>query len=193
MEKLVKEDNRVQQILRQYYNLHDMDLIIADGWGIGNEGESFEKNVRLVQVFFWCRMSPQDDNLYAHPIEGFVPLVDLNKMQIIEYKMYANMIMPVPREEYPYSAKLLGIEKLRKDIAKIEIRQPEGVSFRVNGNEVSWQKWKFHVGFNTREALILRDISYKDGEEQRSILYRASLAEMVVPYGDPRAPHNRKM
>eukprot|EP00871_Galdieria_phlegrea_P001255 jgi/Galph1/212/GphlegSOOS_G4981.1 len=193
VEKLVKEDKRVQQILRDHYKLHDMELIIADGWGIGNEGEPFEKNIRLVQVFFWCRMSAKDDNLYAHPIEGFVPLVDLNKMQIVEYKMYTNMVMPVPPDKYPYSAKIIGMDKLRKDIRRIEIRQPEGISFHVNGNEVSWQKWKFHIGFNTREALVLRDISYKDGDEERSILYRASLAEMVVPYGDPRAPHNRKI
>ena len=37
------------------------------------------------------------------------------------------------------------------------------------------------VGFNAREALTLHDIRY-DG---RPIVHRASIAEMVVPYGTP--------
>lgn len=45
-----------------------------------------------------------------------------------------------------------------------------------------------HVGFNYREGLTLHDIRY-DG---RSLFYRLSLAEMFVPYGDPRGPYPRK-
>lgn len=40
--------------------------------------------------------------------------------------------------------------------------------------------------FNGREGLILYTVNYNDGGTRRPILYRASLAEMFVPYGDPR-------
>ncbi|KAI7343464.1 putative copper amine oxidase, partial [Hortaea werneckii] len=58
----------------------------------------------------------------------------------------------------------------------------------INGQQIEWEKWQLRVGFNYREGLTLHDISY-DG---RSLFYRIALAEMFVPYGDPRAPYPRK-
>ena len=51
---------------------------------------------------------------------------------------------------------------------------------------MDWQNWKFVIGFNAREGLTLHQIRYTDRGRERGILYRASLTEMVVPYGDPR-------
>jgi primary-amine oxidase len=57
---------------------------------------------------------------------------------------------------------------------------------------MSWQGWKFVIGFNAREGLTLHHVRYEDKGRERSILYRASLTEMVVPYGDPRPTQVRK-
>lgn len=62
----------------------------------------------------------------------------------------------------------------------------------MNGNQISWQKWNFHISFHHREGLVLSTVTYNDAGEVRPILYRMSLAEMVVPYGDPAHPHPRK-
>lgn len=35
--------------------------------------------------------------------------------------------------------------KFRDDLKPLHIVQPEGVSFKMNGNELEWQKWKMHV------------------------------------------------
>jgi primary-amine oxidase len=67
------------------------------------------------------------------------------------------------------------------------VSQPEGPSFSIEGNKISWEKWTMRVGFNYREGLTLHDIRF-DG---RSLFYRLSLAEMFVPYGDPRTPYPR--
>ena len=67
----------------------------------------------------------------------------------------------------------------------VEITQPQGPSFAVEGNRVRWQKWNFVIGFNAREGLTLHDLRYDDDGRERPVLYRASLTEMVVPYGDP--------
>ena len=69
-----------------------------------------------------------------------------------------------------------------------QVVQPDGPSFHITGNLIEWEKWRFRVGFNYREGLTLHDIHY-DG---RSLFYRLSLAEMFVPYGDPRCPYPRK-
>jgi Cu2+-containing amine oxidase len=80
---------------------------------------------------------------------------------------------------------------LRKDFKPICISQPYGVSFSITPEDlevVSWQKWRFRLTFNYREGPVLRDVRY-DG---RPVFYRLALAEMTVPYGDPRSPYHRK-
>ena len=72
------------------------------------------------------------------------------------------------------------------------LTQPEGPSFEVDGHEVAWQKWRFRIGFTPREGLVLHDVSYRDGGRDRPVLDRASICEMVVPYGDPAEKYFRK-
>ena len=50
---------------------------------------------------------------------------------------------------------------------------------------VTWEKWRLRVGFDQVEGLTLHQIGFEDGGRLRPIVYRASIAEMVVPYGDP--------
>ncbi|CAF3953435.1 unnamed protein product [Rotaria sp. Silwood2] len=80
------------------------------------------------------------------------------------------------------------IEKFRDDIRPLDIIQPEGPSFQINGYQVSWQKWSFVVGFTMREGLVLHHLTY----DNRSVLYRGALSEMVVPYSDPAEQQARK-
>ena len=77
---------------------------------------------------------------------------------------------------------------LRASIKPLSVIQPEGASFQVNNNLVKWQKWSFRIGFNPREGATLHDVRY----DKRSVLYRLSISEMTVPYGDPRPPFHRK-
>src|SRR5581483_12295975 len=76
-------------------------------------------------------------------------------------------------------------EAPRGDLRPLEISQPQGPSFEVQGWRVRWQKWRLRVGFNPREGLILHTVGYEDRGVLRPILHRASISEMVVPYGDP--------
>jgi hypothetical protein len=48
------------------------------------------------------------------------------------------------------------------------------------------------VAFSQREGIALSTITYNDDGVLRPLLYRLSLAEMVVPYGAPEHPHTRK-
>lgn len=65
--------------------------------------------------------------------------------------------------------------------------QPEGPSWELDGNHVRWQQWDMRVAFDYREGLVLHQIGYEDGGRVRPVIYRASTAEIIVPYGDPRA------
>ncbi len=78
-----------------------------------------------------------------------------------------------------------GGRPYRDDVRPIEIAQPQGPSFTLDGRHLAWQRWDMRVGFHPREGLVLHDIGYTDGGERRSICHRASIAELVIPYGDP--------
>ena len=73
--------------------------------------------------------------------------------------------------------------------ARSTITQPEGPSFTVEGNLVRWQKWSMRVGMDPHEGLVLHTIGYEDGGGVRPLIYRASVSEMVVPYGHPGPMH----
>ena len=62
----------------------------------------------------------------------------------------------------------------------------------MDGHEVHWQKWRFRVGFTPREGLVLYLVRYQDHGTLRPVIYRASLAEMFISYGDPNPAHYRK-
>ena len=75
--------------------------------------------------------------------------------------------------------------RMRPGLAPLRITQPDGPEFRVANGEVSWQKWHFRFGMHPREGLVLYSVGFEDHGRIRPILYRVSLSEMLVPYGDP--------
>ncbi|MBI4780151.1 MAG: primary-amine oxidase [Oscillatoriophycideae cyanobacterium NC_groundwater_1537_Pr4_S-0.65um_50_18] len=165
----------------------DLDLVVVDPWAIGNFGFEDEKGIRLSRCLCYLRATP-DGNFYARPIDGLVPVVDLNRMQVLRIEDLG--VVPVPPEPSEYRAKF--VSEMRQDVQPLHITQPQGTSFEVNGHHVRWQKWDLRIGFTPREGLVLYQVGYEDEGKLRPILYRASMAEMVVPYGDPRIQHFRK-
>jgi len=165
----------------------DYDLCMVDPWSNGNYGFPEDSERRLVRALTWVRTSPLD-NGYARPIENMVTVVDLNTMQVVRVEDGA--VVPLPPTDANYTEDAAG--PVRTDLKPIEITQPEGPSFTLDGNLLQWQKWRVRVGFNSREGLVLYGITYQDGDRERSVLERASLCDMVVPYGDPRPHYNRR-
>ncbi|KAM3100516.1 primary-amine oxidase [Phormidesmis sp. 146-12] len=185
-EAVVKAHPEFQAAL-QRRGITDLDLVVVDPWAIGNFGFAEEVGIRLSRCLCYLRATP-NGNFYARPIDGLVPVVDLNKMQVLKIEDLG--ILPVPPEASEYARSF--IPKFRDDIKPLQITQPEGPSFEVNGHQIRWQKWQFRIGFTPREGLVLYTVGYEDQGKLRPILYRASMAEMVVPYGDPRVQHFRK-
>jgi primary-amine oxidase len=167
----------------------DADLVMVDPWSAGMYGTELpgEHGLRRLRALCFLR-SEAKDNGYARPIDSMVVVVDLYKMEVTRIEEYP--IAPIPSEPGNWAREY--IPKTRTDLKPVEIVQPEGVSFKVEGNQVEWQKWKFRVGFTSREGLVLHTISYNDDGVERPVLYRASICEMVVPYGDPGEQYYRK-
>lgn len=185
-DRLLKEDPQFLAAL-QRRGIADVDLVMVDYWTVGYFGIPEEEGRRLVRGFCFLRTSPCD-NGYARPIEGLYPWIDLNRMQVV--KVEDRGLWPLPPESGNFDE--LFFKDFRQDLKPLEITQPQGVSFQVEGHHIRWQKWDLRISFNPREGLVLHQVSYEDQGRLRPILYRASVAEMVVPYGDPRDPHFRK-
>ncbi len=113
------------------------------------------------------------DSPWARPVEGLVVHLDLTTRRVLRVEDEGDV--PVPPEHGRY-----GDVPARTSLKPIEITQPEGPSFTVDGTEVVWEGWRLRVGFNTREGLTLHQVGFQG----RPVLYRASVPEMVVPYGD---------
>lgn len=186
-EHAVLSSELFRDALNRHYGINDTALVMVDIWSAGNYGSVEDSTRRLARPLCFLR-TDATDNGYVRPIEGLRPVVDLNKMEVIRVEEYGEW--PLPPGECNYSSD--RVSNQRRTIKPLEIVQPEGPSFEVNGYQVSWENWKFVVGFNAREGLTLHHLRYRDGDEDRSILYRASLTEMVVPYGDPTETQRRK-
>jgi primary-amine oxidase len=173
--------------LKKHCGVEDTSLVMVDIWSAGNYGSEEDRTRRLARPLCFLRSDP-GDNGYARPIEGIRPVVDLNTMQVIRVEEFGHW--PLPPEPGNYAAD--RVTDKRESPKPLSITQPAGPSFQLEGNQMSWQGWKFVIGFNAREGLTLHHVRYEDKGRERSILYRASLTEMVVPYGDPRPTQVRK-
>jgi len=120
---------------------------------------------------------------------GLHPVVDLNTMELLEIEdNYQGGTDPEVMGEY-----LPDLLPMRlRPVAPLEISQPDGVGFTLDGTLLSWQNWQLRVGFNHRESLVLHQVAFQDGERLRSVAHRLSFAEMVVPYRDASPDHYRR-
>ncbi|MFT4215065.1 MAG: primary-amine oxidase [Microbacterium sp.] len=138
---------------------------------------------RLSWSTVWHRESA-DDNGYARPVAGLVPIIDLETLEIVRLEDHG--VIPMASETGMYTSGTWGPDRR---VAPLEITQPEGPGFQVDGHAVTWQNWSFRIGFTHREGLVLHDVSYRDGESVRPVMRRMSINEMYVPYldSDPTA------
>src|SRR3984957_16467120 len=186
-EKAVLASAEFLEALKRHHGITDTSLVMVDIWSAGNYGSEEDRSRRLTRPLCFLRSS-RTDNGYARPIESIRPVVDLNLMQVIRVEEYGDW--PLPPTAGNYSAD--HVEHFRSDIKPLLITQPDGPSFSLTGNQLNWQNWNLVVGFNAREGPTIHDVRYSDKGRKRPILYRASLTEMVVPYGDPRPTQVRK-
>jgi len=165
----------------------DIDNIQIDPWPAGVFGFGSEDGRRIARCISFLRANPAD-NGYARPIEGLIVDFDLGRNEVIEVRDYG--VVPVPTEGASYYAE--DQPALRAPLKPLEITQPEGPGYTVEGNLVQWGPWQLRLGFDPFEGLVLHQVAYQDGARLRPVLHRASVCEMVVPYGDPNPVHGWK-
>jgi primary-amine oxidase len=163
--------------------IDDVSQTVIDAESIGGFVPERYAGRRVAWGSVWHR-ADDGDNAYARPIQGVVPIIDLHEMRVLEVEDHG--VIPVSQEAGPLDHGAWGPD--RPGLAPLEVIQPDGTSFAVQGRKVTWQGWELRVGFTHREGLVLHDLEFLG----RSVLRRAACNEMYVPYLDPSSTQYRK-
>lgn len=120
-------------------------------------------------------------NYYTRSIDGLVVTVDMDSKEILE--IVDETVAPIPQTNADYDDETIG--PLRAFHSPIEVRQPLGPGFSIDGHVVTWDKWRFHLRPDARVGTIISTVTWRDGDSDRPVLYEGNLSEIFVPYMDP--------
>lgn len=161
--------------------LTDFDKLVINPLSAGVLSDA-ESGRRIQRCFTFVMDSP-DDLGWAHPVDGVTVMFDVVTKEVLEVVDYVEL--PVPLESGNFHLESWRGPD-RQGLKPIEITQPEGPSFTIDENgTLSWLGWNLQVGFDQREGLVFHNVTIDDKGVARPVIYRASIAEMMVPYGDP--------
>src|SRR3954447_22266069 len=121
------------------HGVRDLDRVLIDTWAYGGllVPEKYrDRRGGWTDVWLY---GEEGANPYANPISGLHFVLDVNTLELLEIEDTANGDRPATMGEYV--PRLVPGLRLREDIAPLEITQPEGVSFTLDGNALAWQRW----------------------------------------------------
>ncbi|GGJ24563.1 primary-amine oxidase [Deinococcus roseus] len=145
----------------------------------GGRFEVGEDGARVMVVTSYLRAGAW--NGYARPIEGVLARVDVSARKVLS--VTDSGVVPISKSKGEVGADPSNLKPL-------VVRQPSGSSFTLDGHELRWDRWKLSYSLNAREGLVIHQAGWMEGKTFRPVLYRGSVAEMVVPYGDPNPNHD---
>ena len=160
-----------KSILRRGLNLSEVSCV---PFTIGWFGERVTKRALKVACFY----RGGSVYVFARPIQGISVLVDVDSMKIT---MYTDRLRaPVPKAEGTDFQSPKG--KHNSTTCNIT-----NGGFTIEGQNVKWGNWNFHVGLNARAGVIISTASIFDDRKRkfRRVLYRGHVSETFVPYMDP--------
>lgn len=144
--------------------------------GPGVLGAAWEQpGHRYLRVLTRLRAEPGMDQV---PVEGLVAVVDLTDEAVAAVIDAEPVPPPLDRRPVPIFPEQPELPKPLRIVQR-------GRNHEVRGTTVTWAGWEFRFAMDPREGLVLHDVAFgPPGSAARRILTRASLAEMLVPYGD---------
>jgi primary-amine oxidase len=187
-EMLRRHPTLVEALARR--GITDLSLVLTDVWAYGAAlVPARYAGLRLGWADVWVRGS-SDGNPYAHHVTGLHPVVDLNRMDLVELEDSGSTGADRPEVMGEYLARLIPMPE--REVRPLHVKQPDGVSFTLDGRLLRWQNWELRLGFNYREGLVLHTVGFRDAGQLRPIAHRLSFAEMIVPYRDATPDHYRR-
>jgi primary-amine oxidase len=157
--------------------------VIVMAWSAGNFGDEDPARGRLVRALTFARASSKNE--MSRPVEGLVALVDVAARRVLDLQDTGSTPVPSEATERDAWQPLPRPTTPSPRAAPLDETGARAAGIDVDGYAVAWRRWRLHAAMHPREGLVLYGVGFDDGTAVRSVLYRASLSEMVVPYGDP--------
>jgi len=154
-------------------------------WTAGNFGDEDPSRGRLVRALTFVRAASANE--FSRPVEGLVVLVDVAGRRVLDVQDTGDVPPPSAASERDAWQPLARPTTPSPRASTRDESAVRSTGIDVSGHAVTWGRWRLHVAVRPREGLVLYGVGFDDGTAVRSILYRASLSEMVVPYGEPSA------
>ena len=156
-------------------------------WTAGNFGRGDEdpSRGRLVRALTVVRAASANE--FSRPVEGLVVLVDVAGRRVLDVQDTGEVPPPSAASERDAWQPLARPTTPSPRASTRDESTVRSAGIDVSGHAVTWGRWRLHAAVRPREGLVLYGVGFDDGTAVRGILYRASLSEMVVPYGDPSA------
>lgn len=183
VERLVLADPRMREGIRKR-GITDFTLVGCYAANHGYFDLPEERNRRVVHAM--CGTDKDRRLGYGEAFEGLVAVVDVSGERIL--RETDTGVRPSSGPYGEYDAEAIG--RTRETPSPVTMVQPGGPSYRLDGQQVEWQNWKFQFRVDPRRGIVVSQVRYADGGRDRSIMYQGSLSELFVPYMDANDPWN---
>ncbi|MEZ5821946.1 MAG: tyramine oxidase [Xanthobacteraceae bacterium] len=157
----------------------DPKKIYCAPFSAGNYGIREHEGKRLLKVGCFDT-SRSTNNLFGWPIERLYALVELREKRVL--RVVDDGVVPLAEQDMNFTEE--AIKPLREPRKPVQQAAPNGPNVRIDGGEVSWGNWRFHVRLESRQGTVISLARWNDGGRQRSVLYQGYMSEMFVPYMD---------
>ncbi|HXC82128.1 MAG TPA: primary-amine oxidase [Trebonia sp.] len=164
----------------------DLSRVQVDPWTASNFGLDVDKTGRRLGRGVAYVTDGPGGNPYARPVENLVAIVDRDTGEVIEVQ--DGEVVPLPTDPGRYDA---ASTHPHKELSPLRILQPNGPGFTLDDGCLRWGPWQLRLSLHPIEGLVLHEVCWVDSERARPrpILYRASMSEMIVPYGSTSLNH----
>lgn len=172
-------------------HLPEEAVVCVEPWAYGTDG-MHDMAKRIVMCYFYLRLSShRDANHHAYPLDLCAEMCD-NKV-IDVYRLPSGETERISRDSVngkstvPANTILSWLES-RSATKPYQIIQPEGSSFKTQGNILTWESGVY----------MWVSITGKERSSMISVMMAVVCStaylylELFIPYGDPRTPYNRK-
>lgn len=178
--RIILADAGWQAAMRQRgYDKVDPDKLFCPPLPAGYSGDPAEAGLRLARVSCFDT-SLSSNNVWGRPIEGLHAVVELDEEKVL--RLVDTGPVPLDRETHSFAGTSPSpVRPLDDALADAGI----ALDGDQTGAAVRWKNWSFHYRMDRRAGPIVSLVRYRDGERDRLVLYRGSIAELFVPYMDP--------
>jgi primary-amine oxidase len=175
---LIKDDPAVREALRRR-GLTDLNTIRCGAF----PGAYFARPEQKPGARIYtggCADTHGSRGWEGNSIEGLTVILDMNARKVL--KVIDTGAIPGTEANSRLDDDALG--PARPALPPRTVIEPLGPGFTLKGGDLNWENWSLHLRVDPRVGLVVNRVLYKDGDQQRSVLYEGSLSEIFVPYMD---------